>query len=91
MFLSQSNANLRACVKETWIRAGRLRFVTHRQAKYLFLGDYVDRGPNGLECMFMLMALKIKYPDQVAQNATSPSNAMRVYNSWTIKSGAYFL
>jgi len=34
-------------------------------ARYLFLGDYVDRGPNGLECMFLLMALKTKYPDQV--------------------------
>ncbi|KAL1522922.1 hypothetical protein AB1Y20_017887 [Prymnesium parvum] len=34
-------------------------------ARYLFLGDYVDRGPNGLECMFLLMALKIKHPDQV--------------------------
>ena len=34
-------------------------------ARYLFLGDYVDRGPNGLECMFVLMALKVKYPDQI--------------------------
>ena len=34
-------------------------------ASYLFLGDYVDRGPSGLECMFLLMALKVKHPDKV--------------------------
>ena len=34
-------------------------------ASYLFLGDYVDRGPSGLECMFLLMALKVKYPEHI--------------------------
>jgi diadenosine tetraphosphatase ApaH/serine/threonine PP2A family protein phosphatase len=32
---------------------------------YILLGNYVDRGSNSLEVMCMLMALKVKYPDQV--------------------------
>ncbi|GMT25818.1 hypothetical protein PFISCL1PPCAC_17115, partial [Pristionchus fissidentatus] len=32
---------------------------------YLFLGDYVDRGVQGLECFTLLLALKCRFPDKV--------------------------
>mmetsp|Transcript_38117 Transcript_38117/g.107693 ORF Transcript_38117/g.107693 Transcript_38117/m.107693 type:complete len:430 (+) Transcript_38117:280-1569(+) len=35
------------------------------KTKYLFLGDYVDRGPKGLEVMVLLLSLQMLYPEQV--------------------------
>ena len=42
-----------------------LKIVRKRMPKYVvFLGDYVDRGPHQLECLIVIMCLKILEPDR---------------------------
>jgi len=33
--------------------------------KYLFMGDFVDRGYNSVESFLLLLALKVRYPDRI--------------------------
>ena len=42
------------------------------EANYLFLGDYVDRGKQSLETICLLLAYKIKYPENFFSSERQP-------------------
>lgn len=35
------------------------------ECNYLFLGDYVDRGPESLQCLISMLYLKSRFPDRI--------------------------
>lgn len=36
-----------------------------QETNYLFMGDYVDRGHHSVECLTLLIALKVRYRDRI--------------------------
>jgi len=54
------------------------------EANYLFLGDYVDRGKQSLETICLLLAYKIKYPENFFLAERKPRVRLHQQNIWVL-------
>jgi len=52
------------------------------EANYLFLGDYVDRGKQSLETICLLLAYKIKYPENFFSSSWKSRMRLHQQNIW---------
>ncbi|KAL5611972.1 hypothetical protein BROUX41_000462 [Berkeleyomyces rouxiae] len=61
----ENNGCSDAAIHSTETHAERMSGSQSVSNKYIFLGDFVDRGYFSLETFTLLMCLKAKYPDQI--------------------------